>query len=748
MNRIVGSFLVLSAIAEAAIVCASIARADEPPTRSAGGPTLVNPQWQPQTDSQGVAWMINPQSMLTINGGQSMIMQMGILTVNGAQFMPQRTQMTPDGSEYVFETFNAAAAMAAPAYSPYAPPMAAPFGAAPAIGPAGAPLLTTRRIKLDLAPFPGGQGTVRFVESFQNTSATAIQANISTSSAMRTMIRSALSGPSGANLDTATGQAGAAAAAPVVGFNGRIRRPMNMGIVRLAVPERDSLVALSEGNGNFPDALFYLPGSGKVKPEIEIQAMRSVRVSYNVSVPAHSTVSVVWGFSQHNRGGAFTAQELKDRAKAFDDRKWLAGLPESVVKSIVNLRRDEPAGSTAALLMQPVLRLAWQNHVERGKSDVLVQDVQSRMQGVVSGGNLGSISVLTSWGKTALALADVALICGGEASEQSMRVFLRNGEVLFGRVECKDLALKAEDGVEVKLPPEKINMLFLHASAGDGKAPADAVALLQVHDGQRLLVGGEARLHAISPWGGLDVGLGEIASLGSRREPQPLYRLALRDGSNLSVLLQDEPIELNSLRFGPLKFPAMEVRQLSSLKAPPRQPGAGPATGASGPLCQLIGDNVLAATIDAPQLKLATPGGTIGVPVKEIHTAERSGDPKSGGPFDIELANGRKVTGTLADRTVSIRFRGKVWEVPGAYLIGITGPRKAAPAADAAARHPTGQKRTTGAKPTAKSRPMPGKPAPPAAGGPDPIGDDPVMGPDAPPTTAPPPTSGDDPFAP
>ena len=553
----------------------------------------------------------------------------------------------------------------------------------PAPVAAGA-LQFTRRIKLDLAT-----STVRFVESYQNTTATPVQVTISTNSVMRTMIRSAVSGPSVTTLDTSTGQP--AAAAPAVGFNGRmIRRTTNMGNVHLAVPERDSLVALSDGGGSFPDAYFFLPSSGSVKAEIEVQSMRSARVSYNVTARAHSTVSIVWGLSQRNGPGTPSAAELKERLKTFQDRKWLEGLPESVVKTIVNFRRDEPAGSAMALLMQPVVNLAWQNHVERGKSDILVQDEQSRMQGSVT---CGALSVETAWGKTSVPLASVALLCGGDGGDRPMRVYLRNGEVLSGRVEAKDLALKAQDGVEAKLPPEKINLIFFHTAADDGKAPPEAVVLLQTHDGQRLLIGGDVRLHAISPWGGLDVGLGEIVSLVSHREPQPLFGLALSDGSNLSVLLQDDATALQSVRFGPLKLAALDLRQLWSLKAMPSGKEAGPrpagasgSAGTSGPLCRLIGDNVLAATIDAPQLKLDTAGGTIGVPVKDIHLAERSGDPKAGGPLNVELDNGQKVAGALADRSIPVRFHGKVWEIPVQHLIGITGRPKPVAAIDKPAK--------------------------------------------------------------
>ena len=83
--------------------------------------------------------------------------------------------------------------------------------------------------------------------------------------------------------------------------------------------------------------------------------------------------------------------------------------------------------------------------------------------------------------------------------------------------------------------------------------------MLETHDGQRLLISAtDAKFHAATPWGGLNSSLGEIDGLSLRREPQPIYRLALKDGlASLSVLLQGEVAgPMNSLRLGPIRLAA------------------------------------------------------------------------------------------------------------------------------------------------------------------------------------------------
>ncbi len=485
--------------------------------------------------------------------------------------------------------------------------------------------------------------------------------------------------------------------------------------------------------------------------------MRVVRTSFNVTVPAQSTVSVVWGLSQSKAVIQPDERQMKDQLKVFQDRKWLAGLPDAVVKSIANLRHESASGAMGPLL-QPVLELAARFNIQRGKDDILVQDDLVRLNGTASG---GTISVATALGKVSLPLADVALLAGG-GIDRPMRVYLRNGEVLLGRIEAADLALKSTNGGDAKLPPEKINLLFLHATGDDGKAPAEAGAMLLTHDGQRLLVGGDARFHAVSPWGALDVGLGEIASLASRSDPQPLYQMALRDGSNLFVVLEGEGPAVKTLRFGPLPLATVGLRQLCSLKMPPvkKAEDDDATASAAGPNCRLIGDNVLAGALDTPQLMVSTAGGVLGLSVSGIQTAQRSGDAAAGGRFQIELSDGRQVAGTLANRTVSMQFHGKTWEIPGQHLVGITGRAK-----ETAAQATKEPKPASGKEPNKKEKPLGDLPPPPTTqptapstgpipmmppstgNGADPFGADSRPKPVAPasPVTAPP---DDDPFGP
>jgi hypothetical protein len=702
-------------------------------------PIVVEPQWQPQTDAQGTQWTVDQQADVQINNGPTMLTQAGVMTINGQQFAPQRVQMSPDGREYVFEGVTGNGNMAANPYSPYAAPMPS-YGYAIAVPNGGGTVVqATRRVKVDVAT-----STVRFVESFQNPSAAAIQLNVSVTSGMRTQLRTAIGGPSGKSFDAATGQplasGGAAASAPAA-VTMPFRRSSRGAGVRLELPKHDCGVAVSAGAGNLPGTFFYLPGSRALKPAIDIQGQRVVRASFNLNLPAQSTVSIVWGLAQMKTAKQPDERQLKEQLKLFQDGRWLAGLPEGVIKSIINLRQALADGSMGPLL-QPVFDQAARFNVNRGKDDVVVQDEHLRLTGVVSG---GGITVATAQGKVTLPLEDVALLSGGGGVDRPMRVYLRNGEILLGRIEAKDLELKTADGGDARLPPERINMLFLHAAANDGKPPAEAVAMLMTHDGQRWLVGGDARLNAVSPWGALEVGLDEIASLASRSEPQPLYQMGLRDGSKLSVVLDGDAPAVKSLRFGPVQLASVGLRQLWSLKmpAPPKADDDDEPAMMAGPHCRLIGETVLVGTLDTPQLTVSTAGGVVSVPASGIQSAQRSSEAALGEPLQIELIDGHRIAGTLTNHTVSIRFHGKAWEIPAQHVVGIAGHAK-----EITAGKLPGQKvRAHGELASKELRELP---LPPGAGDGDPFGLPPALQPAAPPgvpvPTLPPDEGGDDPF--
>ena len=176
------------------------------------------------------------------------------------------------------------------------------------------------------------------------------------------------------------------------------------------------------------------------------RSLAEVRVSFTLPCRRNRRSRWCGGWPSEHLPANLDAREMKNQLKVFQDREWLADLPErrdQVDRELSAFQFRRSAADRAALAAGARPGVAVR--LERGKADVLVQDEQSRMSGTVEGSDL---SIETSLGKAVVPLGEVALFSGGAGVKRQMRIYLRNGEILVGRVEAKDLVLKAQAGVE------------------------------------------------------------------------------------------------------------------------------------------------------------------------------------------------------------------------------------------------------------------------------------------------------------
>ena len=206
----------------------------------------------------------------------------------------------------------------------------------------------------------------------------------------------------------------------------------------------------------------------------------------------------------------------------------------------------------------------------------------------------------------------MALIYGGlGGSRRSPRVYLRTGEVLVGEVTAADFSLQVDDGLEVDLVPELLNLLVLHVAPLDNQPPRGATALLATSSGNRLAVkvGAESKISAATAWGPLSASLADVQTLSYQSVPQPGFRLNLRDRTQLTVLLVGPAWKLESLRWGPVSLAASALRRLDRFeKARPAATESATGGEAPGnaddepgaiksPHLRLVGDSILVGDV-------------------------------------------------------------------------------------------------------------------------------------------------------
>lgn len=627
-------------------------------------------------DAMGFQWDVNQQGAIQ-SGTNRCFSSAGQLLVNGSSFSPSQQMMTADGMEYVLTRTQSG-------------------------------VQVTRRVRIDVK-----SATLRYVESFHNPQTTPVTLDVKIMTSLRTSVSSVI---------TDTGR-------PVSSSSGgRPMLPSMPGSPRLlsyvgapVLGEKDCGLLVTRSSTSYPAVLIYLAGPrSKLRPTLQRQSSYRFLFTYPVTVPPKKTVSIVHGLAQRNIGGTPDPKTLANYFKPFQSRDWTRNLPLAVRRSILNAGRSAYAEETPrSPLLQPVMNLADRWDVQRGKTDVLVQDEQTRVSGAVRG---SSLTVETPFGKTAVPLGEVALLLGGGGIGRTQRVHLRNGEVLVGTVGAGELTLEAESGLEVELTPKQINLLFMHADPADGKPPPKAVALLKTHHGDQLALAADSpsKIRAATAWGPIEVPLAEIHYLYPIREPQPIHRLILNNKSRLSVILGGSELELATLRFGPVKLAPGAIARLASVKAagPSEQPGEDDdQQQLKVPHCRLLGGNLLVGTVAAARLDLLTPAGLTPVDARLLRLVERQDEDQQGPnpAFSIELANGTSLVGRFRDGVFPLRALGKVWKLPVHHVLAFRRPEQTPEEAGPGEN----KKAASSAKP--KRGPAEKPPAPP----PNPPADDP-----------------------
>jgi hypothetical protein len=614
----------------------------------AGQPSLVPAQPQQKADALGNRWDFSGQGDVQRQtpGGFNYAQR---LLVNGQQFSPEEPMMVSGGSEYLLGTTQIPN------------------------------LLVGRRVKLD-----SKSGSVRFVDSFQNLASAPLELQVDLHTSLRNSAAAVLTDDTAKSSGSAAKPAGdpakpaggasiakalANALAPAASGSPPSGSPMpgrNPRGQTIPLGDKGSgVAAVQSGTGQTSYLIYLAAPRSEVKPTVIGKGGTDFIARFSLIVPPQQTVVILHGFAQRQFQNMPDAKTLAKEFRRFQSPSWIADLPAEVKKAIVNGRGSSEEEPSTAPLLQAVAALEEECGVDRAKADVLVHEKQPQLTGQVRGEGL---AVTTQFGAAAVPLDDVVLVVGGAGVDRAARVFLRNGEVLAGPIQWKGAALKSDSGVDVQLAPPQIDLLFLHADPRDGKPAQPGTVLVQTQNGDRLAIApAGVKFSAVTSWGPIEVPFDQVLSLAPLREPQPIQRLALRDGSRWSVILAGPPLTLKSSRLGELKIAPSEIERLTAVERrgdeeedePERKP----------PFCRLVGENIAVGPLQTPALEVLTPGGPTSVELAKLIVMELD-EGKGNDPwFTFRMVGGGEISGRLKEPSVPLRAFGKVCRVPAHQLV-------------------------------------------------------------------------------
>ncbi|MFN0125524.1 MAG: hypothetical protein ACKV19_02430 [Verrucomicrobiales bacterium] len=360
-------------------------------------------------------------------------------------------------------------------------------------------------------------------------------------------------------------------------------------------------------------------------------------------------------------------------------------LDAPAIAALVNFSdRGLSATDTAAESSQPgsllfgLERLSEKLGIEPGESDVYYMNAKSLLEGETSGGPLALVS---RFGPLTVPLAEVAAVQGGGGRGRWPRVFFRDGHVLSGSVTLPDWKISGAKGWAITLNPDTLEALVLRAGA-HAPPPGDAPNfLVQLNSGDTLplRLNPEDSLPFITPWGPLESPAGEITSLWRLRQPAPATRLALRDGTRLTVLPGARDLSARSARLGQISLQATDISALWPPAADAPDPEASEEEVTSlddledspSPRALLQGSSAVVATLATPSLSLYTGGTETELSTAELQSLERAeGGTETSPLFTVTLTSGATFQGAIRGNALALQVRGgSVWSVPISHFV-------------------------------------------------------------------------------
>jgi len=549
--------------------------------------------------------------------------------------------VTPNGSinNGTGDSFDGAEVMEinGNSFQPQRPPMMTPDGSEYVFTANVGNLQVTRRVRVDLKA-----SAVRYVELVRNPTPSPATASLTFATRFGSNQAQALV------TDTGT---------PATGVLGR----KDTGIVAFVPPNNMQM-----------SVVFHLGGArSKVKPVMRSDQNMRFMFTYSLSVPAGKSVAIVHGIAQRRLVTPPDAKAAAGLLKPFSDRKWLADLPRDLRRVLVN------AGGISFGMLGEGMSLATLESlgVEPGPSDVLAVGHTTRLHGTAT---CTSVAIETRYGPVKIPFDDVAALVGRRHSSARPRVFLRDGQVYGGNLQVEGLKFTMNTGLPVALSADNLDRLVLHVRPDEKDPPAEVFAVLETIDGDRLaLVRGEAEpVTVTTPWGDRRISLEEVRQWVAA-EGRVGHRLLLRDGTRLFAFLDDRPLEVKTLAFGPQKMPAVDVRAIMAVDNRPGEEGD-PADIAT-PHLVLAGENLMVGQIDLPAIHLIIAGQPIPVPPNQLRTmrnvSEGDDAPDAGGRlFEAELWDGGTLAGKLREVVLPVRSADCVVDVLARDVVEIRVP--------------------------------------------------------------------------
>jgi len=411
---------------------------------------------------------------------------------------------------------------------------------------------------------------------------------------------------------------------------------------------------------------FCSPGS-KLKPSITNNSNYQFQVTYSVPIPAGKKVTLICGIGQRSVNTPPSGKaQLQKLFEPFQSRDFVKGVPRELMRSAVNWSGGLGGEAPVMFTIERDLQTE-----PRANADVLAIAEDTRLRGRAS---WDSVRIQTQFGTLQPQTDRIAALAGPRFGSGASRIYLRDGQVLAGKLEVEDLTLELAGGTTLTVAGHRLDRLVVRktASAPQG-LPSGFDAVVDTFEGDRLLVRGSGdqplAITAVTPFGPRPIAIDELDWVHMRTDQQPAYEFALSDGSRFYGMIQQQTLAVESQLFGNIELDATDIRFLTTSAGTSESNRKESDAEPLGPHVQMSNGQRLVGQLQQPTIELLTISGPLELPTSQVRELERISDDgsypgRAGAVFRAELWDGSRASGRLEDSVVTLAAGQVGWRVP------------------------------------------------------------------------------------
>lgn len=396
--------------------------------------------------------------------------------------------------------------------------------------------------------------------------------------------------------------------------------------------------------------LFTLCGNGEFgKPSISSQSRYGLKFQYQVTLNPGETKGLVHVVTQTTVPADLDRQSLAGVFSPYSIEQVISTVPEGFQEFLVNRSpRNTEAGRTYETLQS--------NGISGAEKDRLISGAQSELLGE---SRISPFEVVTAYGTVSVDPDQVLAIAGkNRGIRESVRVFLRDGQILAGKVDSAEIGFVLDGGRNLEVNLEQLDWLVQGTPDSAPIVPNGAV--VQTWYGDQLVIepGPGEVITGYTAWGTLSFPVTDLAWLVPAPGDLPGHRVRLRNGTECHLFLESG-VAL-TLREEFAEGRQLPLSHVSAIVPEKNSPGEMQAT-----RLYLAGGQWIGGVMAQEELELFDGVRTVGVETSEIRRMKRSLERRDGlsNHFVTELWNGSRIEGNLKAGMVALNVYEKRWEI-------------------------------------------------------------------------------------